>query len=244
MSSKEILIFMGPLCVLVLAVTAFTLLRILAEANEPIQAVPLAARTMNEQTTATESTEENVPVVSTETIRLFEINSDVSQVQFAINEILLGSPFTAVGVTNQVAGQIALDPTDLSTVQLGIIQVNARTLVTDDDFRNQALNNQILDTDQYEYIIFTPTVLDGLPDSVSENETVNFTIIGDLTIRDVTQQVAFDASVTLVSESELQGTAEATILRSDYGLTIPNVRQVAEVSDELLLSIDFVATAV
>lgn len=263
MSSKQILIVVGPLCVLVIAVAAFALLRTPTGASEPIQAVPLTTLTVEVPAadiepaveTADETEADIEPAVETadetETDTepagaslLYEIDPDLSQVQFAIDEILRGSPFTAVGVTDQVAGQIALDPTDLSTVQLGVIQVNARTLVTDDDFRNRALNNQILDTDQYEYITFTPTALEGLPDSVNEGETVNFTIIGDLTIRDVTQQVAFDAAVTIVSESELQGTAEATILRSDYDLTIPSVRQVAEVSDELVLSIDFVATVV
>jgi polyisoprenoid-binding protein YceI len=267
MSSKQILIIVGPLCVLVMAVAAFALLRTPAGASEPIQAAPLTTLTMEEQATVTESAEEIVLVEPAETSAgeepavdtsgetdaetepagvslLFEIDPSLSQVQFTIDEILRGSPFTAVGVTNQVTGQIALDPADFSTAQLGVIQVNARTLVTDDDFRNRALNNQILDTDQYEYITFTPTALEGLPDNVNAGETVNFTIIGDLTIRDVTQQVAFDAAVKLVSESELQGTAEATILRSDYDLTIPSVRQVAEVSDELVVTIDFVATVV
>lgn len=277
MSTKQILIVVGPLCILVIAVAAFALLRTPTGASEPIQAVPLTTLTAEEPAADTEPSVETADETEADTETaveiaeeteadtepametaeeteadtepagaslLYEIDPDLSQVQFAIDEILRGSPFTAVGVTDQVAGQIALDPTDLSTVQLGVIQVNARTLVTDDDFRNRALNNQILDTDQYEYITFTPTALEGLPDSVNEGETVNFTIIGDLTIRDVTQQVAFDAAVTIVSESELQGTAEATILRSDYDLTIPSVRQVAEVSDELVLSIDFVATVV
>jgi polyisoprenoid-binding protein YceI len=119
-----------------------------------------------------------------------------------------------------------------------------RTLTTDDDFRDRAINNQILNTDQYEYITFTPTALEGLPDSITAGETANFTIVGDLTIRDVSQQVAFDAAVTMVSESEVQGTAGATILRSDYDLTVPNVRQVAEVADELVLTIDFVAVVI
>ena len=119
-----------------------------------------------------------------------------------------------------------------------------RTLTTDDDFRDRAINNQILNTDQYEYITFTPTALEGLPDSITAGETANLTIVGDLTIRDVSQQVAFDAAVTMVSESEVQGTAGATILRSDYDLTVPNVRQVAEVADELVLTIDFVAVAI
>ena len=64
-----------------------------------------------------------------------------------------------------------------------------------------------------------------------------------LTVRDVTQPVVFDVTATVDSLSQLSGTATTSVLRSDYGLEIPNVPSVANVSEEVQLEIDFVALA-
>ena len=172
---------------------------------------------------------------------IFTISPENSQVRFELNEELRGEPKTVVGTTDQVAGQIAVDKSDLSATQVGIIQVNARTLATDNDFRNRAINNEILNTDEHEFITFTPTAINGLPDSVDIGETVNFTIVGDLTIRDITNEATFNVEATLVSDTELVGTASTIVSRTDYNLIIPSVPNVANVEEEVELYIDFMS---
>ena len=49
------------------------------------------------------------------------------------------------------------------SAKVGTILVNARSLATDNDFRNRAINNQILKTGAYEFITFTPTQPLGFP---------------------------------------------------------------------------------
>ncbi len=177
-------------------------------------------------------------------LQVYEISQDESEVSFTLQEDLRGIRTTVVGLSNQVAGQIAVNLNDLSTTQVGIIQVNARTLLTDNNFRNNAIRNQILDTNQYEFITFTPTAINGLPDSVPVGETVSFEIVGDLTIRDITNEVVFTVTVTAVSEDRLEGTASTQVLRGDYNLVIPQVQGVANVTDEVLLEITLVANAI
>jgi polyisoprenoid-binding protein YceI len=177
-------------------------------------------------------------------LQIFEISPEDSEVRFEIDEDLAGVRNTVVGRTDQVAAQLAVDYADLSTVQVGVLQINARTLVTDNSFRNRALNNQILDTAAYEFITFTPTAINGLPDSVNIGDTIMFTIVGDLTIRDVTTEVTFDVEATAVSETQISGSASTIVTREAYGLVIPSVPQVANVEDEVELYIDFVANAV
>jgi polyisoprenoid-binding protein YceI len=126
---------------------------------------------------------------------------------------------------------------------IGPILVNARTLTTDNDFRNRAIKNRILNTNDYEFVTFAPTELVGLPDSVSVGESFAFQIVGDLTVRDATREVTFDAAVTPISETELEGTATTMILYADFGLSIPDAPAVASVEDEVRLEIDFVAVA-
>ena len=174
---------------------------------------------------------------------IFTISQDGSQVRFTLDELLRNQPNTVVGVTDQVAGEIAVNFEDPAASQVGEITINARTLRTDNDFRNRAINNEILDTGPYELITFTPTEIIGLPDSVAVGDTFEFQVVGDLTIRDVTQSVTFDVTVTVVSPTQITGYGSATVLRSDYDLSIPNVPSVANVTDEVLLEIEFTANA-
>jgi polyisoprenoid-binding protein YceI len=123
------------------------------------------------------------------------------------------------------------------------ILVNARTLVTDNDFRNRAINNKILETQKYEFITFTPTSISGFPENPQFGDELVFQMIGDLTIRDITREVIFDASITVESETQLSGFATTIIAREDYELTIPSVPSVADVDEEVLLEIEFLAAS-
>ena len=49
--------------------------------------------------------------------------------------------------------------------------------------------------------------------------------------------------MTVVSDERVEVTGTATVLRSDFGLTIPDVPSVSDVADEILLVIDLVAVA-
>ncbi len=177
---------------------------------------------------------------------LFRIISDESEARYEIDEILRGEPFRVVGITDQVAGDIILDFANTAASQVGVIRINVRTLATDEERRDRATRSRVLNSaeDRYEFVDFTPTALEGLPDSVSVGDTATFTIVGDLKIRDITAEERFAATVTVVAEDRLEGTAEATILRSTYDLAVAMPPFVAEVSEEVLLGIKFVATAV
>jgi polyisoprenoid-binding protein YceI len=173
----------------------------------------------------------------------FTIDPSSSEAKFTIDEVLHGNPKTVVGTTDQVAGQASLDIADPSTLKIGTIEINARTFATDENQRNNAIRRFILSTDQYEFIDFAPTQIDGLPTSIDAGTPFSFTVTGDLTVKDTTNPVTFDVSVTLVSQNRIEGTATAKITRSEFGVTIPSVPFVANVSDGIGLELDFVATS-
>ncbi len=175
---------------------------------------------------------------------IFQIVPEQSQVRFSIYEELNGQPKTVVGASNQVAGQVAVDLDDLSQVQVGVIQVNARTFTTDSERRNRAIRNFILQTDRHEFITFTPTAITGLSGPAQPGQPFAFQIAGDLTIRSITQPAVFTATAQGESTSRLTGTAATVVKRGDYNLTIPNVPNVANVGEEVTLEIDFVAEAI
>ena len=55
--------------------------------------------------------------------------------------------------------------------------------------------------------------------------------------------MAFTGEATMVAEDRVEGLATATLLRSDFELTIPSVPRVAGVDEEVILEIEFVAIA-
>jgi polyisoprenoid-binding protein YceI len=174
---------------------------------------------------------------------VYTIDQAASQVRFELDEDLRGQRITVVGTTDQVAGQIALNLADLSTTQVGVLQINARTLLTDNNFRNRAIQNEILNTGAFEFITFTPVSVEGLPPSAVVGQPVQFTISGDLTIRDTTMPATFNVEATAVSEGQITGTASTVVNRADFGLNIPSVPNVANVEEEVELYINFTANA-
>jgi polyisoprenoid-binding protein YceI len=214
--------------VAVVGVAAFALWNAAAGTGEPTQNVAEVVPTLEVAAEA--------PV--------YEIQQEGSEARFLIDEVLRGAPFTVVGVTNQVAGQMTLDLANPANTQLGTILINARSLQTDASQRNNALRNFILRSadDAFELITFEPTALSGLPEAaVAVGEEVAFQITGNLTIVETTREVTFDVTVTLNEDNTISGLAVATVLYADFNLTIPSVPFVASVEDDVRLELQFVA---
>lgn len=176
----------------------------------------------------------------------FVIDSGQSTVSFEIDEELRGDPKHVIGETDQVAGQVQVSLDDLSSAQFSQIVVNARTFTTDSERRDRAIRGPVIlnsATDENEFITFDVTSIEGLVGAVSPGDSVEFEVTGDLLIRDTTNSVTFSAQVTFVDETTVEGTATANVLRSDFGIGIPSVPGVANVTDEVILNIDFVAVS-
>ena len=238
---------------ILVSVGACGLLQEPERASAPIEATPLATEVV-EPTSPEDVVQTEVVEVEAEgdgsmeasapgEALLFTISQAESEVRFELDEDLRSQRTTVVGITDQVAGEIAVDLADLSTAQVGVMRINARTLLTDNSFRNRAIQNEILDTGEFEFITFEPTSIDGLPESVGVGEQITFTIEGDLTIRDITQPIVFSVVAKADSASQISGTATAIVQRADFDLNIPNVPNVANVEEEVELYIDFVAIA-
>lgn len=176
---------------------------------------------------------------------LFTIDGSSSKAKFTIDEVLFGKPNTVVGETNQVVGQILVNKQDPSKSQLGEIKIDVSTLATDNDLRNRTLRGRILETDTpaNQYATFVAKSLTGLPSSITVGQKVTFKITGDLTVHQVTKSVAFDASVTVVSDQQITGTASTTVKYSDFDISVPDVPSVTGLGDTVKLALDFSANA-
>jgi len=178
--------------------------------------------------------------------RLFRILPEQSEVRFLITETLLGQPKTVVGTTNKIAGEIALDVDKPSSAMLGVIRIDVRTLQTDNEIRNRTIRSAILlsNRPEFEFATFTPSKIVGLPEKITTGEAVEFKIVGQLTVRGVSREVGFDATVKPVSTTRLEGSARTTVRYRDFDITIPDAPGVANVGESVRLEIDFAAAMV
>lgn len=216
-----------------------------AAAASTITTTAAATTTTATTTTTTKKTAANGEPIKPAAPIVFQIDPAQSEARFIVDEVLFGSANTVTGRTNGVSGQINIDMADPTKTTVGPIQIDARTLATDNRFRNRSINRFILQSnqDQFQYITFTPTSITGLPSSAKAGDNLTFQVTGDLKIRDTTKPVTFELTVKADSPTQISGLAKSTVQRSDFGLEIPQVTGVADVAEQVQLELQFLAKA-
>ena len=215
-----------------------------ASVTEPAAVAPVTDTTATTDTTTTDAATAEPSNAASAEVRVFTIDPAQSQARFTLDEELMGSPKTVVGATQAVEGAITIDLADPAKTAIGPIQIDARSLATDSSRRDGAIQRFILGTsnDANRYIVFTPTAIAGVPAKAAVGDTLELQVTGDLTISGVSKPVTFATTVKVDSENQLSGLATAQVLRSDFNLSIPSVPSVANVTDEVKLELEFVAT--
>jgi polyisoprenoid-binding protein YceI len=144
-SLKQILAIGALAIALIAGVAAYSVFKAPAASSGQIQAIPIASSATQPATSAAS----DASAQSADPVTL-QISQADSQARFVIDEVLNDAPKTVIGTTDQVAGEIAVDPQNPTQTRVGVIQIDARALTTDSEFRNRAIKNQILQTDEYE----------------------------------------------------------------------------------------------
>ena len=198
-----------------------------------------AAPAATDAVTATAAT---TSATTSGSVAVFQIDPSKTTATFTLTEVLLGKDNTVVGTTSKVSGVISVTMDDPAKSQIGSVQIDATDFKTDSNMRNGMIQRSILQTSKYQFVNFQATAIDGLPAKVNAGDQVPVKITGNLTVLDQTKPVTFDGTVTMKSDSEIDGTLAATIVRNDFGLTIPKVPSVASASDNVWLTLQFVAT--
>ena len=219
-----------------------------AEMNETITDPETAIGTESNEETTTSSGADAVadPETTILSPQLFRIVSEESEARFSVYETFPEG--TAVGRTNQIAGDMIVDFNNPSNSQLGTIRINLRTLQTDDPDRDRSIRCCVLLTAQpeYEFSDFVPTSFSGLPSQVELGQTITFQVTGDLTLRGVTRSITFDANLTVIDADTLRGFATTTVNRTDFSILndADNGFDYHGVEETVTLEFDFVARSV
>ena len=147
--------------------------------------------------------------------------------------------FVATGETTEVAGRIVFDEDGGVVADESGIVIQAGTLRTDSDRRDRYVRERTLQTAQYPEVVFKPTSVAGLPSPIGDaSGTVEFTISGDLTVRDQTRPVTWD--VTAEFGDIITGIAVIDITFEQFGMDKPSVAIVLSVEDTIRLELAFV----
>jgi polyisoprenoid-binding protein YceI len=199
------------------------------------------ASSETQPTAALEATEP----ISSSALTTFAFVQEETQARFIVNEVLNNQPKEVIGATNAVEGTLVPDFANPANTTVGAIRIDLSTLQTDSGMRDRSIRDLILGTNNadYQYAVFTPTSLSGLPASITIGQEFTFQITGDLLLHGVTNEETFDVIAIPVSETRIEGLARLTgIHYADYGIAILRLpMQVASVEDTVNLELEFVA---
>ena len=183
---------------------------------------------------------------------IFVIDPDKSQASYAVEERFLEKALpklgikpglvTTVGVTKLVEGEIRVNPNDLSQPPGGtVIRVDLRGLTSDQPKRDKWIKENGPNFNKYPYAIFKAKEIRNAPESYTEGKEINFQLIGDLTIREITKPAVFDVTAKMENDV-LTGTATTQIKMSDFGIEPLVFAKTLTVADEVTVTVELVAT--
>ena len=191
---------------------------------------------------ATELPAEKAPAA---TARTFVIDPAQSEVSYFVEEEFFGAavPFvTAVGKTSAITGSIGL-LVNGSSVQIAENEftVDLRTLTSDQARRDRAIRRDWLQSETYPFASFKASEVANLPADAALGQDVSFQLVGDITVREITQPITWDVTARL-DGSSLSGTATANLLMVDFGFDPPNIANMLKVTDGVTLTLNFGAS--
>ena len=182
-----------------------------------------------------------VPCPRTEGAETFALIPEETTLTYKATQVFLGEGYPSeivVGRTHQVAGQFTLNYDVPTASSFGQITANLNTLSSGNQERDEALRSEWLEFAGFPLATFLVKEVRGLPDDFRPYEPVDFLLLGDLTLKGVTQPATWDATATLYPD-RLKGTAATFVNLSDFGVPPPGVPGLVQVMDEVKVTLEF-----
>jgi polyisoprenoid-binding protein YceI len=179
----------------------------------------------------------------TDAATVYAIVPEESKARYRVQEELAQVGETeAVGETQAIIGQIGFGE-DKSPLPCSRFDVDLRTLQSDQAKRDNYLYRNTLEAETYPLATFVLREVEGMDAPLTEGQETTLRLIGDLTLRDVSKLVAWEAKVTLV-DGALTGTAATMFEMPDFGIEPPSVPVVLSLDETIRLEVDLTARPV
>ena len=188
---------------------------------------------------------------STGEVRTFAIVSDQSTARYLVAETFLdGAPdrfgipaglATTIGETQTVAGSLTLDMGQNPIVlEAAEFTVDISSLRSDQSMRDNTLRDRWLESNTYPIATFVASGMENFPADYVEGSEVTFQLVGDITIREITQPVTWDVTATL-TDGVISGTAVAPLTMTDFGFDPPNFANLFTIEPDFEVEVEFTA---
>jgi polyisoprenoid-binding protein YceI len=169
----------------------------------------------------------------------YRVVAERSEARYRVREQLAGISFPsdAVGTTRAIEGSLSLDAQGHLRGSDSRFTVDLRTLRSDRDRRDNYVRRNTLETERHPTAVFIPSEVRGLPFPLPQTGTTSFELIGDLTMRETTRRLTWEATATFNGQ-EISVQAKTSFRFADFGLSIPRVASVLSVEDTIRLETD------
>lgn len=162
--------------------------------------------------------------------------------RYLIREELAGVelPFDAIGETSDVSGGFTFTGDGEIVPESSRIVLNAASLRSDEENRDRYLRRNGIQTATYPEIVFVATGIDGLAWPLQASGEASFTILGDLTVREVARPVEWQTTATFDGNS-VTGIARTNFTFGEFEMEVPDLFFIVSLEDNIRLELDFVA---
>ena len=146
-----------------------------------------------------------------------------------------------IGRTNAVTGQFQLNWDDL-TSPLGdnSFTVDLSTLTSEQSLRDGWIRDNGPKFGEFPEAVFVAESLANAPTSYTLGDEVSFDLVGQLTIRGITQPATFAVTTTFQGDA-ITGVAIAALKMTDFGITPPDFANTLTVKDDFEAKLEFTA---
>ncbi|WP_135256994.1 YceI family protein [Thermus caldilimi] len=139
----------------------------------------------------------------------------------------------AVGTTQAVKGQVALQGARAT----GEFVVDLRELRSDQQRRDNYLRQNTLQTDRFPTATFRPKAVEGLPNPLPASGRFPVRVVGDLTLRDVTEEVVWEGEAVFQGQ-EVRVSLKTEFPFEKFRLVQPRVPILLSVENRIRLEVD------
>jgi polyisoprenoid-binding protein YceI len=174
----------------------------------------------------------------------YAITPGTSKATYKVGEIFFnqGNRYNlAEGTTSDITGDLFIDKTNPSASRVGQIRVDISKLESDSEQRDTQIQNRWLESKKFPIATFVGKRVEGLPTGpYKDGDELTFKIVGDLTVRNVTREVTFDAKGKVVGDL-FTGTATTKFKMTDFGFDPPSIIGILKAEDDVELVMELEA---
>jgi polyisoprenoid-binding protein YceI len=141
-----------------------------------------------------------------------------SQAGYRAKEVLFGQDAEAAGRTTDVTGELVIDGTSVTSVE---VVVDMTTIASDSDRRDGQFHGRIMSTGEFPEATFSLRETIELGELPAPGTEVTVDATGDFTIRGVTKSLTFSLTARQ-SGANIQVTAQVPVKWSDFQIPDPS----------------------